>query len=144
MVRRSARHCFYCAGSAVDGLPSPQRLRRSTLSRSGEGGGALAGCRAEGVADAKQDVVQALADLLVGDAEDDEALGLDLAGAGRVVERSIGLLPAVDLDDEFCGETEKVGGVGAERDLAAPFRAGETSAAKLLPERVLGRGLVVP
>lgn len=125
--------------------PHPARASARVLPLPlGRGGRASSSCLTKCLDDASEDVVQVVADLLVGEAQQREALSLDLAGAGRIVEGCVGVLRAVDLDDQLRGEAEEVGRVGAERYLTAPFRPGETVAAQLPPERFLGRGLVLP
>ncbi len=83
-----------------------------------------------------------LHDLVVPETDDAVAERFERGGALLVVFHSIGMLAAVDLDDQLLLQAEEIDDVRADGLLAAEFVACELAVAQGVPEELLGVGLV--
>lgn len=144
----TSRPCALRCARRVAGPSSPATRARK------EGASRVSGARKEGHASAGwgeavafgekggAEGVGVLEDFVVPEADDLEAEGFEVGGAGGVAGGGLGMLAAVEFDDELEVGAEEVGDVGAERDLALPAVAAEASIAEAGPEFALGGGLV--
>jgi len=101
-------------------------------------GAALA---AAGVHDGQADAVAVGEDSGVSEAEDAEAGAFEVDGAAGVIGDLVGVLAAVDLQDQGGVAAEKIEDVGAEGDLALPLPAAESARAQGVPETSLRVGV---
>jgi hypothetical protein len=99
------------------------------------------GARGEGDEDVFQHGVRLLKDFVVPVAQDAVAAFSEPAIAGGIC-LGLGVLSAVDLDDQFGFVTDEVGDVGPERFLATEFPVLEAFGAQHRPEPALGVGHV--
>ena len=79
-------------------------------------------------------------DIVVPEADDFVALGVEPGGAAGVVGNLVGVLAAVDFDDQAAFVAEEVDDVGADGGLPADLVAVELPGAKDGPEGALGGG----
>jgi hypothetical protein len=116
-------------------------LLLTPLSRMGEGGAQSASFGRVRAREMGGDRLQhsrcVFQDVVVPEAENAKALRLEIAGADRVLLNAIGMLAAVDFDDELGGEAQEVGEVSTIRHLAAELGV-RKSLAKSAPQALLG------
>jgi hypothetical protein len=99
---------------------------------------------AAGVKDGVTDAGAVGEDGGIPEAQDAQAFVFEVGGAAGVVGDLIGVLPAVEFDDEAGFEAEEVEEEGAPWDLAAPFPSAEAGGPQRVPEVGLGAGIVAP
>jgi hypothetical protein len=78
--------------------------------------------------------------LLVGEAQDGDALTVEEGVAESVTSLSRGVVGAVHLDGQFGFDAKEVGEVGADGELSTELEAVDLSAAQPAPEERFGRG----
>src|ERR671912_57920 len=83
-------------------------------------------------------MVQIGQDLLVREAQDGEALRLDLLVSPCVVFSEPSVLLAVELDDELALEAHEIDCVGEHRHLTLELQPVQASSPQRLPQRILG------
>jgi len=86
---------------------------------------------------------QVVGDLVISNPKDAKSLALH-PGIASGVSSSIDVRGAVDLDNQPCGRTEKVGNVGADRNLSAKLESVQLLGAKPVPQPLLCPGAVQP
>jgi hypothetical protein len=84
------------------------------------------------------DAVHVAQYLVVPETENAVPLAAHEIVAPRIVRACVGVLPAIDFDDEHRFQADKVGDVGTDADLAPEFVAVELAETKVLPELTLG------
>jgi len=91
--------------------------------------------------DGVADVRAAFEDFEIPETHHPEALAFDERSAPVVIDDGLGMLPAVQFDDQLGVDAAEVGDVAADGILPSPLPAAEPAVAQGLPESGFGAGL---